>query len=244
MKGDFVLTERDLLPDSGSVRSPLHTDAIAICDYSMDSHGNAPPNSFHPKITEGVFNAFVVPYQIPYSVLLSPNIDGLLVTCAVSASHVAFSSLRMEPTWAALGQAGGLAAVLAIDNDQEFREIEVARLQTKLWQQKAMTVYISDGDLKDGDFIIYQFFGTRGYFHHLPEYADAPFIGRGKKGGLPGQFILKYPYHDLNLDKLMDRNLAVNWSKMAGIQWIDNQWESMNRTEFLIELYSKFDNHD
>ena len=55
-------------------------------------------------------------YEVPYSVMLPPRADtaNVLVPVAVSASHVAFQTLRLEPTWAVLGQAAGAAAALAL----------------------------------------------------------------------------------------------------------------------------------
>ncbi|MEQ8879221.1 MAG: FAD-dependent oxidoreductase, partial [Cyclobacteriaceae bacterium] len=244
LKADFVLTEQDLLPTDESVRSPLKKDAIAICDYSMDSHGNTPPSSMHPDITEGVFNAYVVPYQIPYSVMVPKEVDGLLVTCAVSASHVAFSSLRMEPTWCALGQAAGMAAAMSLDGGL-VRKVDISILQQKLHQKGCMTVYVSDISPDSPHFEAVQYFGTQGFFNDLPEYKDVPHIGRGGKGGLPGQFILKYPYHDLSPDKILDKELAMKWTRMAGISIDRLQWTpgKTTRIEFLNKMYSQIEDH-
>ncbi len=46
--------------------------------------------------------------------MIPEKIDGLIVPVAASTTHVAFSSIRMEPTWMCLGQAAGVAAHLAI----------------------------------------------------------------------------------------------------------------------------------
>ena len=74
------------------------------------------------------------PYEIPYRIMIPEKIDGLIVPVAASTTHVAFSSIRMEPTWMALGQAAGTAAHLAIQNKVEPRKVPVAALQTLLTQ--------------------------------------------------------------------------------------------------------------
>lgn len=240
LHAEFVLTEKDLLPYANSVRSPLYSDAIAICDYSMDSHGNAPPSSMHPNITEGVFNYYVVPYQIPYGVLVPDEIDRLLVSCAVSASHVAFSSLRMEPTWCALGQASGIAAAQSVLEKIMVRDVSVPKLQESIYEQNGMTVYVSDVQPESPYFKAVQFWGTKGFFHDLPEYKDVPYVGRGKSLGR-GQYIEAYPYHELNPDKKLDFNLYQHWIKTSGLNpaEITEYESSLTRGEFLKSLYEK-----
>ena len=238
LQGDFVLTEHDTQPPSGFIRAKLNTDAIAICDYSLDSHGNAPPGNLHPLVTEGVFNRWVQPYQIPYQVTVPAKVDGLLVSCAVSASHVAYSSLRMEPTWTAIGQAVGLAAAQAIGAGLEVRDINIERLQKKLHKLGAMTIYLGDVGPASPFFKAAQYFGTKGYFHGMPEYRNVPYIGRGSGKGMRGQHIQAYPYHHLRPDKTMDPELAGFWWKKAGMDRKPPDWDlnSLSRGEFLKKM--------
>ncbi len=60
------------------------------------------------KVTSG-------PYEVPYQVMLpsSSESTNLLVAVALSASHVAYCSVRMEPNFLVLGQSAGVAAAQA-----------------------------------------------------------------------------------------------------------------------------------
>jgi hypothetical protein len=72
------------------------------------------------------------PYQIPYRIMIPRRIEGVIVPVAASTTHVAYSSIRMEPTWMALGQAAGTAAHLAIEHDTTPRRVPIGKLQQAL----------------------------------------------------------------------------------------------------------------
>jgi hypothetical protein len=90
---------------------------------------------------EGSFqDAPALPYQIAYRSLTPRRVEceNLLVPVCLSASHVAYCSLRMEPVYMALGHASGLAAVQAIRSGRTVQTIDVTALRKKLLEQKAV----------------------------------------------------------------------------------------------------------
>jgi hypothetical protein len=74
------------------------------------------------------------PFPIDYGALVprAAECDNLLATFALSASHVAFGSIRMEPTFMTLSQAAGAAASQAIETDSAVQRVDYARLRSQL----------------------------------------------------------------------------------------------------------------
>ena len=58
--------------------------------------------------------------------------NNLLVPVAVSSSHIAFGSIRMEPVFMILGQSAGTVAVLALENNTEIHELTYEVIRAKL----------------------------------------------------------------------------------------------------------------
>ena len=83
---------------------------------------------------EGYLSVAVPPYPIPYRSLVPRREDAenLLVPLCLSASHVAFGSVRMEPTLMLLGHAAGLAAAQAAHRGVPVQDVDVAALQRDL----------------------------------------------------------------------------------------------------------------
>jgi hypothetical protein len=74
------------------------------------------------------------PFFMPYDAMLPrrAEVTNLLVPVAVSASHVRFNAVRMEPTWMILGQSAGAAAVLALRKGVAVADVDVSELQALL----------------------------------------------------------------------------------------------------------------
>lgn len=147
IEGLYTLTESDIHKDlrGNGYRGPLHKDAIATGIYPMDSHFVQMSKS-DSSCGEGAIhlNDVTGPYQIPYGVMIPKKLDGLLVPVAISSTHVAMSSVRMEPVWSSLGQAAGVAAAIALDDSCEVRDVPVSRIQDILLQQKSLLFFYKD----------------------------------------------------------------------------------------------------
>src|SRR5260370_35127732 len=95
-----------------------------------------------PDKSEGDFflvNACTA-FQVPYGAIVPKGVEGLLVPVAISATHVAFSAVRMDPTWMSMGQAAGVAAVLSLREKIDVRRLNVEKLQRELLRQKCRLV--------------------------------------------------------------------------------------------------------
>jgi hypothetical protein len=129
MVGGFVATQKDLQTDLKKA------DVIGMGSYNSDSHNvqrHVGPGGI--VLNEGNMEVPVKPYQIPYRVLVpkAAEAENLLVPVCFSASHVAYSSLRMEPQYMILGHAAGVAAALAVKNGVSVQAVPVAELQKTL----------------------------------------------------------------------------------------------------------------
>ncbi|WP_431207597.1 FAD-dependent oxidoreductase [Burkholderia cepacia] len=91
--------------------------------------------------TEGaIWQPLPRPYPISYRSITPKysEIRNLLVPVALSASHVAYSSIRVEPTFMITGQAAGAAAALAIDSRSSVQNIDYAKLSAILVNEGAV----------------------------------------------------------------------------------------------------------
>jgi hypothetical protein len=134
--GEYTLTQHDI---TGKGQEPKHhADSIAVGEFPIDSFPARKRQPGDTKVLEGylgMLDYITRPYEIPFRVLIPEKIDGLIVPVAASTTHVAFSSIRMEPTWMALGQAAGVAAHLAIKHDVPPRKVPIDSLQSLLINQ-------------------------------------------------------------------------------------------------------------
>jgi hypothetical protein len=135
MLGEYVLRESDLLD------ARPQPDVIALGSYNIDIREIERTWRYLPEyrrqaavLNEGYLSVAVPPYPIPYRALTPhrDDADDLLVPVCLSASHVAFGSLRMEPTLMLLGHAAGVAAALAARAGCAVQDVDVDELQRRL----------------------------------------------------------------------------------------------------------------
>ena len=139
--------------------------------------------------------------------------ENRLVPVALSATHVGFSALRLEPTWTALGQAAGLAAHLAIAGKLPLRKVAPARIQELLHEAGASTIYFSDVLPGHPQYRLAQFFGTRGFFHGLAPLEQIRLEPLRKRFGL--QYSHAIPHHEARLDAPPGPDTIQRWQKLS-----------------------------
>jgi hypothetical protein len=129
MVGNYVMTQKDVQLDL------TKADSIGMGSYPADSHHmQRVPTPDGSVENEGEMSDAVQPYQIPYRILLPKDgeADNLLVPVCFSASHVAYSTIRMEPQYMILGQAAGVAAATAVRHRVPLAKIPIPELQKHL----------------------------------------------------------------------------------------------------------------
>jgi hypothetical protein len=133
--GQYVMRESDLQTDR------VKPDSIAMGSYNSDSHNVQrvllPDGSVR---NEGDVQVPVRPYEIAFGTMIPQRdqTDNLLVPVCLSASHVAYSSVRMEPQYMMIGQAAGDTAVLALRSGKSVADVSIPQLQQMLHAQGAI----------------------------------------------------------------------------------------------------------
>jgi hypothetical protein len=129
MISDYVMTENNC---RHSLAVP---DAVGLAAYTMDSHNCRRIARDGRVENEGdVQVGGFPPYPISYRALRprQRECENLLVPVCLSASHIAYGSIRMEPVFMVLGQSAAMAAGLAIEENVPVQKIDSAELRRRL----------------------------------------------------------------------------------------------------------------
>jgi hypothetical protein len=165
LKGRYTLTENDFKPSNSSKRSTVFYDSIMAGEFPIDSFPVTREPSDGQKVLEGYICMLeIAPYHVPLRILLPETMGGLIVPVAASTSHVAYSTIRMEPLWMGLGHVAGLLAHLSIKMQLDPHTVPIHLLQKKLLEHNQVLTYFHDLDLADKAFRAAQFWGTKGFF--------------------------------------------------------------------------------
>ena len=135
MISDYVVTQKDM---EGRT-SPA--DSVGLASYGVDEWPYATvPLDGKVALMGGYYSMLYLEdehrgiYRIPYRSIV-PKKDqctNLLVPVCVSASHIAMTSIRMEPVWMILGESAGVAASLAVKSGSAVQDVPYAELYPKL----------------------------------------------------------------------------------------------------------------
>ncbi len=114
-------------------------DSVGMGAYNMDSHNvqrYVTPDG--QARNEGNVEVPVRPYPISYKSIIPKENEcaNLVVPIALSSSHIAFGSIRMEPVFMILGQSGATAAMIAIQGGTSLQKIDYAKLRERLLADK------------------------------------------------------------------------------------------------------------
>lgn len=133
--GRAMVTQHSFTVDKATGTTPRVDDAVALGEHSFDIHPCHDRRFTVDGFMEGVLwypqkaDGPAQPGQLPYGIMLPRDLDNLLVPVAMSATHVAFSVLRMEPLWMTTGQIAGRAAALAREQGVAVADIDPAALR-------------------------------------------------------------------------------------------------------------------
>ena len=139
MIGAYVMSEKNC------TRAEVVPDSVGMGAYNMDSH-NIQRYVTHEGFVrnEGDIQVRVRPYPVSYRSLhpQAAECTNLLVPVCLSASHIAYGSIRMEPVFMVLGQSAATAAVHAIEQRADVQAIDASKLKARL---------LADGQVLDFD---------------------------------------------------------------------------------------------
>jgi hypothetical protein len=165
--GRSVFTEHDALLAPGAARAPVHADAVAITEFSLDSLACTTERLAGSLCDGQLFQMEVsVPGQVPFGVLLPRELDNLLVVTTVSATHVGWGTVRQTPTLMHLAESAAWAVILAARAGVAPAALSVAALQRALVTHGVMISFFNDVDMASPEpwLPAVQFAGARGQF--------------------------------------------------------------------------------
>ncbi|HEX5219318.1 MAG TPA: FAD-dependent oxidoreductase [Verrucomicrobiae bacterium] len=143
MVSDYVMTQGDCQ------NTRVAPDSVCLGSYNMDSHNcqRIVKNGFARN--EGdVQVSPAQPYPISYRSIV-PRVgecENLFVTFAISATHIAFGSTRMEPVFMMASQSAATAASFAIDDQLPVQQVNYAKLALQLAADGQVLTWGSSGD--------------------------------------------------------------------------------------------------
>jgi hypothetical protein len=137
MISEYVMTERNC------VSKEIVEDPVGLAAYQMDSHNcQRFVQDGHVRNEGDVQTGNVPPYPISFRAIVpkKAQCENLIVPICLSASHIAYGSIRMEPVFMILGQSAATIASIAIEDQSSVQDVPYEKLKTRLVKDKQVLV--------------------------------------------------------------------------------------------------------
>jgi hypothetical protein len=139
MISDYVMTEHECRGRR------VVGDSVGLGAYGMDSHNTQRYVDAQGHVrNEGDVQVGVAgPYGISYRSIVpkATECTNLLVPVCLSASHIAYGSIRMEPVFMVLGQSAATAAAQAISDNVDLQQVNYPRLRARLLRDRQILAW-------------------------------------------------------------------------------------------------------
>lgn len=232
--GRYVFTQHDAMLAGGLERAPVHEDSIGVTEWYLDTHA-CTPRRIQGALEEGkmMLDVETFPGQVPYRAILPQGVDNLLVPVCLSSTHVAWGTIRLEPTWMNLCESAGYATALSVQQKIAPAKLDSDALLRKLAASHVMLSFFNDVDVASDDprVAAAQYFATKGFFADYNARLDEPLTQKTSRVWLEAFEELKQgPLDPMNVVKAVRKaeSTASNEVGRTRGDALLNLWKSLN----------------
>ncbi|MCP4169433.1 MAG: FAD-dependent oxidoreductase [Fuerstiella sp.] len=139
MIGDYVMTQHNCQGRDVAAKP------VGLAAYTMDSHNvqrHIGEDGFVHNEGDVQVGGFS-PYPIDYGSIVAKQTEcsNLLVPVCLSATHLAFGSIRMEPVFMVLGQSAATAAMQSIQQNVDVQDVDYDTLRERLEDDRQVLIW-------------------------------------------------------------------------------------------------------
>jgi hypothetical protein len=167
IKGRKVFTQNDAQLLKGLSRAPVHPDSIGVTEWFLDSHACTGKRVTGSKAEgEVMLKSETVPGQIPLATLFPQEFDNMMVPVCLSATHIGWGAIRLEPVWMNVGEVAAYAAVETLARKISIHQIDTERFIYQLASKRFMLTFFNDMEGRESAnwYPAVQYLGTKGFF--------------------------------------------------------------------------------
>jgi hypothetical protein len=128
--------------DIMEARKIARPNAIGIGDYAMDSHATQPKTDWSMEdMGEGEYYLpqYTPWHQVPHNIMIPKGLRNLYCPTAISATHVAYGTYRMEPVRMLFGASAGIGAYICLKYGVEPKDVPVRQIQAEMLKRHVAT---------------------------------------------------------------------------------------------------------